>query len=117
MGQKTVAEHVWDVYSEFFQDNFKHWGDKPTAPIVSWGDCGLLDRAASRAEHTKLLKMHPLNRHKRILAALHRESLKPSSRFEKVYLSKAGGYRGGAATWVGYRLLGVPNAHYEDPAT
>ena len=48
---------------------------------VMWGDCALLDEIALKCTHTNLREAHPLNRHKRILDALDRDS-----RFDKFYV-------------------------------
>ena len=98
--RKTIAQHVWDVYYEYYRDQL---GNSGSMPIVSWGDCCLLDRAASRATHTNLMDLHPLTRHARILAALRGSKL-----FERIELQRLGGYRGGSGYNVGFRLI-VPD--------
>lgn len=42
---------------------------------VSYGDVGILDECADRCKHTNLMKLHPLDRHKRILDALGKSEL------------------------------------------
>ena len=66
--RKTIAEHMVDVLHE---KGFKG---------VMFGDVGLLDEAASRATHTNLMTLHPMERHRRLLTACERSGL-----FDKRY--------------------------------
>jgi len=73
---KTIAEHMRDVLAETGNT------------CVDRGDFSLLDMCADRCTHTKLMRMHPLDRHIRVLDALGKSPL-----FVKGYTSYPG-YKG-----------------------
>ena len=80
--KKTIAEHMRDVLIE------TNSGDGKGKYIVMWGDLHNLDECASRCKHTNLMKLHPINRHQRILNALERSKL-----FRKFFV-RITGFRG-----------------------
>ena len=88
---KTIAEHAVDVCDEFCRKNgFDDY-------ILAWGDLDLLGEISSRSAPPATIA-HPLDRCSRVLKALRGSKL-----FERVELTRPGGYRGGPGVWVGYR--------------
>ena len=69
MEKKTIAEHMRDVLIE------NDCGDGKGKYSVMYGDVYLLDYCAVRCKHTNLMKLHPLDRHQRILNALEKSKL------------------------------------------
>lgn len=70
---KTVAQIAKEVLIETKND------------MVGWGDCSLLDEIASRCTHTKLMQMHPLERHIALLNRLEGSSLFKKWKYKTVY--------------------------------
>lgn len=72
--KKTVGTIAVEVLKETQQE------------AVCWGDSGLLDMIARRAEHTNLMNLHPIERHARILNYLEKEP-RLEKRFYRVRLA------------------------------
>lgn len=60
---KTIAENMIDILR------------KNECKAVMFGDVHLLDEAADRCTHTNLMKLHPMERHRRMLTACERSGL------------------------------------------